>query len=302
MQRQVERRGRRQPDVMRELFTTRQARARGVSEDRLRAAERAGRWRRVIRGVYVEGPAEPSALDRARAVVVATGGVATGDLAGVLLGLEGVALTRGEVTVDPSSSGRRPGVRRRRLDPDTLVTAGGVPCTGALQTLADLAATVDDDLWEQALESALRCRLVTVDEVEAAAMGRAARGRVRRVLDRRGRDARPTESLLETLAVQLARRVEGLGPPVRQLEVRNTHGALIARVDLAWPELGLFVEIDGLHHLDQPLYDARRETAVVAATGWLCARFTWAEVVGRPGATVRRLAAIVEQARRRSAA
>ena len=93
--------------------------------------------------------------------------------------------------------------------------------------------------------------------------------------------------------VQLARTVPGLPDPVRQLQIGH------ARLDLAWPQLGLFVELDGQHHKDQPGYDARRETAVVAATGWLCGRFTWTEVVHMPNTTARRLAELAEQARRR---
>ena len=87
--------------------------------------------------------------------------------------------------------------------------------------------------------------------------------------------------------------MRGLPDPVRQLRVGH------ARLDLAWPALGLFVELDGQHHKDQPVYDARRETAVVAATGWLCGRFTWTEVVHTPNSTARRLAALADQARRR---
>lgn len=71
------------------------------------------------------------------------------------------------------------------------------------------------------------------------------------------------------------------------------------RLDTAGPDLGLFAELDGEHHKDQPVYDARRETAVVAATGWLCGRFTWTEVVHTPNSTARRLAALADQARRR---
>ena len=95
--------------------------------------------------------------------------------------------------------------------------------------------------------------------------------------------------------VQLIRAVAGLPEPVRQLWIE----AAGARLDLAWPQLGLFIELDGQHHKDQPVYDARRETAVVAATGWLCGRFTWTEVVHLPNATARRLAGLAEQARRR---
>jgi len=99
--------------------------------------------------------------------------------------------------------------------------------------------------------------------------------------------------------VQLAREIPGLPPPVRQLVVCDKHGEFVARVDLCWPELGLFIELDGQQHPGQPVYDARRETAVVATMGWLVGRFTWYEVVHLRRATARRLAALVEQARRR---
>jgi very-short-patch-repair endonuclease len=104
---------------------------------------------------------------------------------------------------------------------------------------------------------------------------------------------------LETLMVQLARTVEGVPPPVRQFRVVDEGGVFVARVDLAWPDLGLFIELDGEHHAGQPLYDANRETAVVAATGWLCGRFTWTEVAHYPRSTARRLARLIAQARRR---
>ena len=117
--------------------------------------------------------------------------------------------------------------------------------------------------------------------------------RIRRVLDLRPDGAPATESLLETLMVQLIRTVPGLPDPVRQLVVDS------ARLDQCWPDIGLFIELDGQHHRGQPVYDARRETAVVAATGWLCGRFTWTEVVRLPISTARRLAELAEQARRR---
>lgn len=99
--------------------------------------------------------------------------------------------------------------------------------------------------------------------------------------------------------VQLARTVPNLPAGVSQFTVEDEHGGFVARLDLAWPDLGLFVQLDGQHHKDQPVYDARRETAVVAATGWLCGRFTWTEVVRLPHSTGRRLGALAEQARRR---
>lgn len=37
-------------------------------------------------------------------------------------------------------------------------------------------------------------------------------------------------------------------PAVRQLDVFDDNGRFVARVDLAWPELGIFIELDGEHH------------------------------------------------------
>ena len=187
---------------------------------------------------------------------------------------------------------------------DELTVVEGVRCANGLLTLVDLAATLDDDTWEQALESALRKGLTTVDELESALpdLGGArvpGTSRMRRVLARRPPGAPPTESLLETLLLQLARTVPALGELDRQVEVFDEHGLFVARVDLAKVELGVFFELDGQHHTDQPVYDASRETAIVAATGWLCGRFTWREVRHTPRTTQRRLTGVAAQAKRR---
>jgi very-short-patch-repair endonuclease len=263
---------------MRRLFTSD-----GLTEAELRWGERKGRWRRADRGVWAEGPEELTPLERARAAVMATSGVASHHLAGVLHGLDAVTLDGTWVTLSRTANGRRERVSRRDVPLERVVTVAGHRCTDGTQTLVDLAASLDDLRWEQALESALRKRLTSVDDVRKAN---------ERVMRLRPRGAPPTESLLETLMVQLIRTVPGLPEPVRQLWIEEAR----ARLDLAWPELGLFVELDGQHHLGQPVYDSRRETAVVAATGWLCGRFTWREVVHVPNSTGRRLAALAARA------
>ena len=272
---------------MRQLFTTKDALERGVTPRAVRWGVQSGRWCRVERGVYAEGPEPPSALDRARARVLASGGVSRGNLAGVLHKLDSVQLDD------------RP-TRRGPISPDRVVVIAGVPSADALQTLVDLAGTLADDTWEQTLESALRKKLTTVDQLSAAVEHprRVEAARIRRVLARRPPGAPATGSLLETLAVQLARTVPDLPEPVRQYVVYKD-GVFVARVDLAWPGLGLFLELDGQQHEGQPVYDARRETAVVAATGWLCGRFTWHEIVAIPRTTGRRLAELAEQCRHR---
>jgi len=285
--------------LVRKLFTIGDALRRGITKAELRWGERSGRWRRVDRGVYVEGADEPTLRERAVGSVLATDGVASWTLAAVLLELDSVRLRTPFVSVPPTSNGRRPEVRRRNLAPERVVIVQGVRCTDGAQTLLDLAAVLDDLAWEQALESVLRKELTTIEELAGALTGVTGAARIRRVLALRPTGAPPTESLLETLLVQLAREVAGLPPPTRQLVIENRHGRFVARIDLAWPELGLFIELDGEHHKGQPVYDASRETAVVAATGWLCGRFTWTEVTRHRMHTIRRLGELADQALRR---
>ena len=85
--------------------------------------------------------------------------------------------------------------RVRRLATDTVVIAGGVPCVDPLTAPLDLAADVDDLVWEQALESALRRKLATIKAIEEAlpAMSRIPGvARIRRVLALRPR-GRPAD-------------------------------------------------------------------------------------------------------------
>ena len=135
---------------------------------------------------------------------MATGGVASHHLAGVLHGLDSVRLD--------GHLGHRAPHRERAAGPrlpaglaaERIVTVGGLPCTDGMQTLRDLAPSLSDLVWEQALESALRKRLTSVDaSTRCGPCGSA------RVLALRPPGAPPTESLLETLMVQLTRTVPG---------------------------------------------------------------------------------------------
>lgn len=238
-------------------------------------------------------------------MLVGSAGVACDLFAGYLLGIDGLdeaVPDDPQVAVPSGASGRGPGRRRRALPEDAITTVDGLRVTTPLQTLLDVAPLVDDLVWEQALEWVLRHGHATVDDIEHAASGIRGADRVRRVLALRPPGAPPTGSLLETLMVQRIRAVPSLPTPQRQVVVRDEHDQFVARVDVAWRELGLFLELDGLGHKGQPVYDATRETGVAAATGWLCGRFTWHEVRRLPRWTERRLARLAEQARRRPVA
>ncbi len=286
---------------MRRIFTTDEALAHGETPDRLRWKVRTGGYTDLGRGVYAEGSEPPSMLDESIAGALVTGGVVAGGAAAAMHGgLDLDFVERVHFVVPDGSSNKRGGARRTRLI-GGVVVVHGVRTTDGLQTLIDLAAELDDRRWEHALEACLRQRLTTIAAIEAALpilSARRAKGaaRIRSVLALRPRGARPTESLLETLAVQLIRDF-GLPTPTRQYVVHTLDGRFVARVDLCWPEPGVFFELDGRGHDRQPVHDAARQTAVAAATGWLCARATWKQVVHHPRATARDIEAVLDQAR-----
>ncbi|HVV35215.1 MAG TPA: hypothetical protein VHC63_01345 [Acidimicrobiales bacterium] len=288
-------------DVANDHFTSRDGRApHTMSALRWRAS--AGTISRVARGAYVDG-ADPSPLERALAIAAAANGVNTGRVAATLRRVDCPAVVGPSFLVLPTASGRRPGAKRLAYPAERVISVRGIPVVDGLQMLVDLAADLDDVQWEQALESALFRRHVCLAELEAALpdLSRARTAGValmRRVLAVRPPGAAPTESLLETLMVQLLRSI-GVPTPTRQLELFNEHGELEARLDLCWPELGLFLELDGEGHRFQPVYDANRQTRVVALTGWLCGRFSWTEVHDNPIPTGRRVLRLLEQAARR---
>jgi very-short-patch-repair endonuclease len=62
---------------------------------------------------------------------------------------------------------------------------------------------------------------------------------------------------------------------------------------LCWPELGVFLELDGQQHKDQPVYDASRQNRIAIATGWRPGRYTWDQIKNFAKATLREIAALL---------
>ncbi len=82
---------------------------------------------------------------------------------------------------------------------------------------------------------------------------------------------------------------QSLPAPLRQFEIRDRSGTVVARTDFAWPEYGVFLEFDGRvkyqRHLragetvtDAVLREKRREELISELTGWTCPRLVWADL------------------------
>lgn len=273
---------------MRKLRTFADISAAGWTEGRLDRELRQGKITRIIHGVYGEGPAVPSALDIQRATALVTGGVCDAVLTAHLQDWDGVRRWGPRVLVAKKSSGKRDWTRRVKELPSETTTVEQVRCLLPGDALRELASVLDDVHWEQALEFCLRKKLVTPNEIAEWH-----HDRVRRVIKQRGGLlVPPTESLLETLAVQLIREDPSIPTPTRQFEIYDANGNFVARPDLCWPELGIFVELDGEGHKGQPIHDANRQTRICIATGWRPGRFTWTQVHDFREATLRDIAAL----------
>lgn len=173
-----------------------------------------------------------------------------------------------------------------------------IPTTDPMRTLIDLGAVVGAAKVEQAFNRALEKRLLTAPAVQRrldllGRRGRVGAGVLRSVLDDRALGAERSDSELECRMASLLRR--GSFPPaVFQYEVRHD-GRFVARIDFAYPDLRLAIEVDGFEKHSTPAAfqsDLDRQNRLVEL-GWTVLRFTWKDVVRRPTAVAGRLGRVL---------
>ena len=95
--------------------------------------------------------------------------------------------------------------------------------------------------------------------------------------------------------------------PEPQHVVLDRDGSVIARVDFAWPELGVFLEFDGRIKYeryrregesleDYVIREKKRAERVCMVTGWVCIRIGWADLE-KPIATALRIKRVLASRR-----
>jgi very-short-patch-repair endonuclease len=198
-----------------------------------------------------------------------------------------------DVSVDRPRLPRLAGVsvhRTRDLAAGDLTVRHGIPVMNPMRMLVDLGAVVPRWAVSDVLERALVARLVTIKAVEATLERSARRGRrgcgvLRRVLEERALGAERPDSLAEARMAKLLREHD---LPMPEFQHRVVNGY---RVDFAYPEKRLAIEVDGHEFHSTPAQlqaDLARQNEIVAA-GWTVLRFTWLDLTRRPG----RVAALV---------
>jgi very-short-patch-repair endonuclease len=208
--------------------------------------------------------------------------------AGAYWQLEGVTACVPEVLVRHERRMAIDGVRLHRsrtVEPSDITRRAWLTLTTPTRTLIDLCGSRSLDELEAAVDDALRRRLTTVARLTSR-VGRIQGnvrgiGRLRRILADRTTGRMPESSLEARFGRELRRR--GYRDVVPQHEVRDATGRLVARVDFAFPDAKLALEVDGAHHAGRRQWksDLGRQNRLVLL-GWRYLRFTADEVNGDP--------------------
>lgn len=239
------------------------------------------------RGVYGSGEHVPNALERARAAVLAVGGceaVASHRTAGRVHGLEVQRGGPDVVTIPrPERRPHRSGLEYHttRLAPEDVTVVGGVPVTTVSRTLVDLVRTLPTVRAVWTVERALDLDRVDRAALETA-LARCTRAPGIREARRRIRAAEPaSESPLET-AARLDIIGAGLPVPELQMELVRADGR-VARLDLAWREARVGLELDGRseHGMELAVFEDRDRENQVVLRQFTIYRFTWNDVFRR---------------------
>ena len=274
----------------------------GLSPSGVKRRVAQGLWAVVLPGVDRSPTVAPTIKQGAMAACLWAGpdALVSHRAAAVLWELDGVTATRMEITVPTRSRVRSPKLivhRTGDLIPADRAQLDGIALTSPLRTLIDLAAALDDEHVELAIEDAFRRALASPKQLAwrlAALDGKGRRGcdRLRGLLARR---SATTGSGWEVRAARLLVRA-GVPEPVRQYEIRDG-GRLVARVDLAYPGQRVAIEFDSVRwHTGRARIDHEADRrARLAALGWRVVPITATALEESPAEVVANVAAALAQ-------
>ncbi len=294
-------------DVLRKIchrsvvFLRHEAIALGYDDRALARSVRSEAIHRVRRGSYVFRDQWDSLDGPGRHLVLTAAALRTAEAEMVLshvtaavahdvpiwdLPLDEVHLTR----TDGRAGRRAAGIVQHSgaLPRDHVVLVHGVPVTSPARTAFDVAATTDVEHSLCVVNDLLHRKLVTRAQLNAISTQMArVPGSLGVDLTFRLADGR-CESIGESRSLYMF-WMHSLPAPELQYEIYDEHGLLVAVVDFAWPELGLFVEFagrikyerlrrEGESVTDVVLREKKREALICRLTGWRCHRIVWADL------------------------
>ena len=313
------------PDIDRRLASTLAAQQSLVTRTQVLAAGGSGSvidrrlasrvWEIAERGVYaLVGVPWTWRRNLAAVVLSVQGAQASHRAAAVLLGAhwDDRAIAPVELTVPTGRSPLRRFERTRArlpgiplivhecvdIERSLPVSIDGIPTTGPVRLALDLGSVVSFDQYRRAVAALRRVHGVDWSSLARiygrhAIQGRNGCGALRDLLERHfGAEGVPDE-VVEALCADLL-VAAGLPSPVHQYEVVRPDGQR-ARLDLAYPELGIGIETEGRIHREEEVRqaDTRRGNQLVLL-GWRILTFTWEDVVFRPDHVARTVRAAID--------
>lgn len=308
------------------VFTRKEALALGYHDRAIALLVRSGDWVRVRRGAYVLGDGWSELSDNERYAVLCRAVVRQANTDVVLSHLSsaneydaplwdcdltsvhltrrderagraeaGVVQHRGVIAaVDEESEGEV------RLDEDVEVR-NGVAVMSATRTALELTTLLDVEHALVEIDFLLHNGLTTLEKLWARYEAMVFWPRtlttdlVLRLADGRSESVGETRSRFLCWA-------QHLPAPVPNYPILDTRGVEVARVDLAWPDLGVFLEFDGKVKyqallrdgesvVDCVLREKQRESMICELTDWRCIRIVWADLY-RPEEVAARIRAL----------
>jgi hypothetical protein len=296
-------------------FTRKDAVALGYHDHAIAMLVKAGDWVRVRRGAYVLGAQWAAMSESQRYAALCRAAVLQARTEVVLSHLSSANeygcplwecnLTRVHLTrVDARAGRAESGIVQHRgviAEGDVTVQEDGLHLMSATRTALELTTLLDVEHALVEIDFLLHEGHTTIEDLRQryADMLRwprtLATDLVLRLADGR------SESVGETRARFLCWS-QHLPAPVPNFPILNALGVEIARVDLAWPELSVFLEFDGRVKYesrrregesvtDCVLREKQRESLICEVTGWRCIRITWADLY-RPAEVAARIRAL----------
>lgn len=280
------------------IITRDQAIKAGLSDEQIVYRLRSGRWSRYSHGAYrvltLDGQDD---LLRAAAAVLPNA-VVSHRSAALLHGIEGLSEGPATVLVHTKTTHTFPGVQVIRchdLDESHVQIVDGLRTTTPPRTIVDLAAVLPMGRLASALDDCLAQSLARIDAIAAVLEQVARRGKpgvtkLRQLLDERDGDDY-SGSLLEARGNALLEQ-EGLPRFVSQYPIPWSPRQ---RFDVAFPDHNLAIEWDSRRwHGQLGAFDEdRKRDREAVLHGWRLLRFTWADVMHRPGVVSNTIKAIL---------
>lgn len=231
-------------------------------------------------------------------------GIISGAAAAALHGLDGFAEGPLEVTIPRLGTLRAADAvvhRSAKLPFEDWTEVDGIRCTGLARTLVDLGEHHDAKAVQRALDDVRRrgksLRWIRTTAERLHGPGRRGPGMLLDLLDAAEQEHAVPGSWFERL-LELALACPELPPIVRQHEIRADDGTVVARVDLAIPELLLGIEGHSreFHFGSEPgrLHEDRDLAA--AAQGWEILYLGWQATL-RPKVALAKIRAVADARR-----